>query len=402
MRASRLQVAISIREGQRNDWLVFTPAAREKVAAWARDTPTPWTTPSPELIEQRLRFHGCAVLLTIVARAVSELPPPVVHYVLNRVVFATTGPSVYGSCGARPDFEDRPWFILLSSGAGTEESMRNLAVHEICHAWHEEEPTPGRVRTGAFLRRDVVDTPLEILRQLDDTTRAGLLLMKGDAARREKRACRLAQSWGFGTANETKKVEESKMATTISIKEKLPDIKELTKELDLHSVDPDLGKSESALRDAEKKLADARQGIAKAEEEVSATSNGVANGGALSELERAVSCRDSLAVLLPVCERVVEEARSNVTVTLTRARELFDKVACERYERLQSVADRLAPILAELRDLERGLDDHVYAVHRRATPTMPQPPTRQLPALQWPSSVEDEAAFASWRRGTAG
>jgi len=176
----------------------------------------------------------------------------------------------------------------------------------------------------------------------------------------------------------------------------LPDEKQLLEGLDLRSVSSELGKAESALHDAEQRFEEVREGLEAVEDEITTLPAAVArDNDALPKLERVVARRESLKLLLPARERVVEEVRRDLVEARKRARARLVDVATERLATLQKTADGLIPVLAHLRDLELAVYDAVKAAHHE--PAGPQAAQSRLAALQWPSTVEADAALASWR-----
>jgi hypothetical protein len=136
--------------------LIMTAASREKLQSWAATHARSWTSPDPVEVLTRQTFVGDELLAHIVARLISEkLPPPVAHYLTERVTFVATGLRVLGFCAPHIQFRPRPWVIVLAYTPQPDDEaalcrFEDLVAHEAAHAWTLPEPASGQVAASAF------------------------------------------------------------------------------------------------------------------------------------------------------------------------------------------------------------------------------------------------------------
>lgn len=179
--------------------LCATPAARAKLRDWLQRIPRPWQTPKPENVYTALSFVGDSAIHAAVARLLCELPPPVCDYAVARVTFIGAGVRTLGWCGARPDFGERPWCVVLSgvNDADGRDRLRDLAAHELAHAWLGDEPAADQVAAGAFFMETAHDIPLE---ELPGDRRELIIRHRAEYARHEALARALVRALGFRDA----------------------------------------------------------------------------------------------------------------------------------------------------------------------------------------------------------
>jgi len=136
------------------------------------------------------------------------------------------------------------------------------------------------------------------------------------------------------------------------------------------------------VRNAVEDRAHARQRADEARAEVDRLRRDVGDGRAqASELEQALTRERSALLVLPQYDNRIADAERELPNATARAKAAVLKEARKRRDRLQDIADELAPVLEELRACERALD----AACRAAGD-----PQGVQPALQWPQSLEDE------------
>jgi hypothetical protein len=108
----------------------------------------------------------------------------------------------------------------------------------------------------------------------------------------------------------------------------------------------------------------------------------VASGrAATGELERAIAEQKSAALVLPNYAQRIAEAEQHEQRALEAAKVRVREEGTRRIEVLQKAATTVGPLLEQLRDLELALD--------RVCPN--------LPSLDWPASLQTDAALGSWR-----
>jgi hypothetical protein len=176
--------------------MTATPAARAKLLAWEARTPRPWPpAPDPATVLTSLEFVGDRTMPHVLARLISELPPPVADYAIARVAYIGVGMQCYAFCGPRVQMRDRPWLIVLGPGDQSRETLRRVMAHEIAHTWLLDEPEARDVAATAFWHTAVFD---EALRD-EDPAAAKLRVnqLRIDSMRDERQARELAACWGF-------------------------------------------------------------------------------------------------------------------------------------------------------------------------------------------------------------
>lgn len=175
--------------------LIATTAARNKLRRWAERSPQPWPAAEPVDFLPRLDFIGDPLLSHMLARLLAGLPPPVSAYAVDRVQFLGAGITVLGWCGpvARTS---RPWQIVVSATPDEDgaDQFRDLAGHEIGHAWLLDEPAPD-VRPASALWMSIVHkTPL------DDVPMSALASVQKERTldrQYELEVLRLTRAWGL-------------------------------------------------------------------------------------------------------------------------------------------------------------------------------------------------------------
>lgn len=133
----------------------------------------------------------------------------------------------------------------------------------------------------------------------------------------------------------------------------LPNPAQLVRGLTLHEVHPPLPEVELKVKQAEERLAAAREDLKTKELMIDRLRRGVAAGASsLADLEAVLSAARAVALSIPPMERTIEEVEeSRVREWRTAQNKLTERIA-RRKEQLQAVADRLKPVLEQLRELD--------------------------------------------------
>jgi chromosome segregation ATPase len=109
----------------------------------------------------------------------------------------------------------------------------------------------------------------------------------------------------------------------------------------------------------------------------------VARGAATyAALEAALNRATAAQLVIEAAERDVALASSASLDAAQAVKHQTYQRACRRRDELQAIADQIAPVLDELRDLERELDYHARAAV-----------DKEVPPLSWPQSLVDEGGF---------
>jgi hypothetical protein len=178
--------------------LIETTAARNKLRAWVRTTPRDqWAVdPDPATVLLSLAVFGDPIVPHVLAKTLCLLPAPVRAYVTQRVTWLGVGYAFNGWCGARPDFGDRPFMIVLARTAGLVDDVRfaGLIAHESVHAWRFDEPPTGTTLRPAFADWTIHSTPLD---QVPADVRDRVIAMRAEAEREERQVRATAREWGF-------------------------------------------------------------------------------------------------------------------------------------------------------------------------------------------------------------
>jgi hypothetical protein len=164
----------------------------------------------------------------------------------------------------------------------------------------------------------------------------------------------------------------------------LPDIRDLVADLRLRQVHPALSAAEGAEAEAERRLEDAKRRLADHRREADALPAAVAAGHATpGQLEAALVRARASALIVPQCEAAVKLAHERVEAEHAAALRRLREVAIERQAALHRAAAAVSPLLEQLKESERALDEAAFREGVR----------QELPPVRWPQSVEDECAF---------
>jgi hypothetical protein len=169
--------------------LIATPAATQKLRAWATTAPREWPRPTPEAVLVKLKAFGDVVIPHIIARTLRRLPAPVREYIVRQVTFVTVGATFAGYCGPKPEVTT-PWLIVLGYCA----QLETLIAHECSHAWLMKEPGPGEHLMRAFAHQTIHDIQLA---KVPPAAMDAVLAERAATARDEREVADLLAAWGF-------------------------------------------------------------------------------------------------------------------------------------------------------------------------------------------------------------
>lgn len=164
-----------------------TDAGRARFAAWL-------AAGCPPARRDDLVFVGDRTAGALMQRVLARLPEWAAEHVVRCCVVFSIGREAAGFCMAAPPWPvGRPLQIVAVTGAWfTDAQLEGVVAHEFAHAWLEPTPAvpltiPERVQAWRDARQTATTLSEEALDDLErEIARAS-----------ERRAARLAKSWGF-------------------------------------------------------------------------------------------------------------------------------------------------------------------------------------------------------------
>jgi hypothetical protein len=369
--------------------LVATPRAQARLRQWCVTSDEaslePWTR---ERVLSQLEYYGDGEqMMSVVAAALAQLPPPIIEYVLSHAVFFGVGWRTNGWIGRMPPCAGKR--LVVVSGAWRDaEVLQRTVTHEAAHCWLEDFST-------APLR----EIDLQVLRLAAELSPAHA----GDAAAAdevvyvaESRAealtdyCLSALSHpDTPDHNNNNESEEVQMDTKrIRVEIDLPKTEEVFLRGLSIDVDPGVVKARRAIEDARREVEALEVRSREAAREVERVRQDVADGRrTIDDLERVVAAsaarEQTVALMLPRQRQILVDAEAAYNAEVDQAKQRLHREGQARLELLQRAARLLTPMLEQIQDLEVALET--------ACPGMP--------FVEWPASARDNIHLYGHARG---
>lgn len=169
----------------------------------------------------------------------------------------------------------------------------------------------------------------------------------------------------------------------------IPDATEILDGLTLQDVHPPLADAQDAAAEAEQRLEEARRQLTDEQADVAGKQ---ATGAGVDELADALRRVEAARLIVEQREQELRAAREAVEQETAAAKVALARAADERIERLQALADELAPALRELGSAFRALRAHASRVSDRYVEVGHSQLLWPVPPAAWryvPSSLND-------------
>ena len=174
-----------------------------------------------------------------------------------------------------------------------------------------------------------------------------------------------------------------------TVKLDLPTMEAITHGLEPHSVYPPLAAAEVAERERAQDLEAAQIAVTETIRRCERAAVDVREGrAAVAELSAAVQARHAAVLMLEPARDALRDATAHRERAEQLSRDRVLEVARERNRELEAAADKLAPVLQALKDLEAALD---VAATREAGRGA------NLPDVTWPECLRDQNLIANLR-----